>query len=105
MKYFGAVEDFDAEGERKVRAFTLWLSSLNVEPAVFNLFENLCDGLIILQAFNEVQPGPVVWRRVLRPKGAAPVSMMDEGEGEEDIGVKPNQSTLTRMSSGDGTKG
>ena len=23
--------------------------------------------------------------------------MMDEGEGEEDIGVKPNQSTLTRF--------
>ena len=23
--------------------------------------------------------------------------MMDEGEGEEDIGAKPNQSTLTRF--------
>ncbi|VDC03083.1 unnamed protein product [Peniophora sp. CBMAI 1063] len=99
MKDFGAVEDFDAEGEREARVFTLWLNSLNVEPAVFNLFENLRDGLIILQAFDKVKPGSVVWRRVSRPKGgaaAAPASMMDEGE-EEDIGVKPNQSTLTRF--------
>ena len=35
------VEDFDAEGEREARVFTLWLNSLNVEPGVFNLFENL----------------------------------------------------------------
>lgn len=99
MKDFGAVEDFDAEGEREARVFTLWLNSLNVEPAVFNLFENLRDGLIILQAFDKVKPGSVVWRRVSKPKGgvsAAPASMMDEGE-EEDIGVKPNQSTLTRF--------
>ena len=69
MKYFGAVEDYDAEGEREARSFTLWLNSLNVEPAVFNLFENLRDGLVILQAFDKVQPGSVVWRRVSKPKG------------------------------------
>lgn len=38
---FGAVEDFDAEGEREARVFTLWLNSLGVEPGVFNLFEDL----------------------------------------------------------------
>src|SRR5258705_8678453 len=47
-KDYGAVDDFDAEGEREARVFTLWLNSLNVEPAVFNLFENVKDGLIIL---------------------------------------------------------
>lgn len=35
------VEDFDAEGEREARVFTLWLNSLNVEPAVYNLFADL----------------------------------------------------------------
>jgi plastin-1 len=35
------VEDFDAEGEREARVFTLWLNSLNVEPGVFNFFEDL----------------------------------------------------------------
>ncbi|KAI0037208.1 calponin homology domain-containing protein [Vararia minispora EC-137] len=98
-KDYGAVEDFDAEGEREARVFTLWLNSLNVEPAVFNLFENLRDGLIILQAFDKIAPGSVVWRRVSRPKGGAqapPPSMMDEEEAE-DIGVTPNQSTLSRF--------
>jgi hypothetical protein len=28
------VEDFDAEGEREARVFTLWLNSLDVQPAV-----------------------------------------------------------------------
>jgi hypothetical protein len=35
------IEDFDAEGEREARVFTLWLNSLNVEPGVYNLFEDL----------------------------------------------------------------
>ena len=38
------VEDFDAEGEREARVFTLWLNSLNVEPGVFSLFEGLKVG-------------------------------------------------------------
>ncbi|KAH9991525.1 calponin homology domain-containing protein [Russula vinacea] len=86
-----AVEDFDAEGEREARVFTLWLNSLGVEPPVFNLFENLRDGLVLLYAFDKVYPGVVVWRRVSKPKG---------GNGEEedvDIGVTPNQSTLSKF--------
>jgi plastin-1 len=102
-KDYGAVEDFDAEGEREARVFTLWLNSLEVEPGVFNLFENLKDGLIILQAFDKVLPGSVIWRRVSKPKvgpGETLVSFGGGGEGEdeeEDIGVKPNQSQLSRF--------
>ncbi|KAH7921167.1 fimbrin [Leucogyrophana mollusca] len=99
-KDYGAVEDFDAEGEREARVFTLWLNSLGVEPGVFNLFENLKDGLVILQAFDKILPGSVVWRRVSKPKGgvqAPPPSMMDGEEEQEDIGVTPNQSTLSRF--------
>lgn len=35
------MEEFDAEGEREARVFTLWLNSLDVEPGVYNLFEDL----------------------------------------------------------------
>ena len=35
------IEDFDAEGEREARVFTLWLNSLDVEPGVYNFFEDL----------------------------------------------------------------
>ena len=36
-----AVEDFDAEGEREARVFTLWMNSMGVEPGVYNFFEDL----------------------------------------------------------------
>jgi plastin-1 len=57
------IEDFDAEGEREARVFTLWLNSLDVDPGVYNLFEDLKDGTILLQAFDKISPGSVVWRR------------------------------------------
>lgn len=96
-KDYGVVEDFDAEGEREARVFTLWLNSLEVEPGVFNLFDNLKDGLVILQAFDKIIPGSVSWRRVSKPRGGAQPQVVEEGEEVEDIGVKPNQSTLTRF--------
>lgn len=98
-KDYGVIEDFDAEGEREARVFTLWLNSLGVEPSVFNFFENLKDGLVILQAFDKVLPGSVIWRRVSKPKGGASIGMYVSGEGDEgeDIGVTPNQSTLSRF--------
>jgi plastin-1 len=105
-KDYGVVEDFDAEGEREARVFMLWLNSLGVEPAVWNLVENLKDGLIILQAFDKISPGVVVWRRVSKPKsGASGISSptsathgTEEGEeGEEETGVTPNQAKLSRF--------
>ena len=68
------IEDFDAEGEREARVFTLWLNSLDVDPGVYNLFEDLKDGTVILQAFDKVVPGSVVWRRVSKPKEGQEIS-------------------------------
>jgi plastin-1 len=61
------VEDFDAEGEREARVFTLWLNSLDVSPVVNNLFDDLRDGTILLQAYEHVIPGSVNWRHVNKP--------------------------------------
>ncbi|CAK9441437.1 uncharacterized protein LODBEIA_P53050 [Lodderomyces beijingensis] len=58
------IEEFDAEGEREARVFTLWLNSLDVDPAVVSLFEDLKDGLILLQAFDKVLPGSVAFKHV-----------------------------------------
>lgn len=98
-KDYGVVEDFDAEGEREARVFTLWLNSLGVEPAVFNLFSDLRDGLIILQAFDKIAPGTVVWRRVAKPRkdGVKPWVEPVEGEEGEDVEVTPNQPSLSRF--------
>lgn len=58
------IEDFDAEGEREARVFTLWLNSLGVQPSVNSLFDDLRDGTILLQAYDKVIPGSVNWRHV-----------------------------------------
>lgn len=50
------IEEFDAEGEREARVFTLWLNSLDVDPPIVSLFEDLKDGLVLLQAFDKVLP-------------------------------------------------
>lgn len=61
------IEDFDAEGEREARVFTLWLNSLDVKPVVQSFFEDLKDGTILLQAYDKVIPGTVNWRHVNKP--------------------------------------
>lgn len=66
------IEDFDAEGEREARVFTLWLNSLDVKPAVNSLFDDLRDGTVLMQAYDKIIPGSVNWRHVnkLPPSGA-----------------------------------
>jgi plastin-1 len=58
------IDDFDAEGEREARVFTLWLNSLDVQPTVVSFFDDLRDGTILLQAYDKVIPGSVNWRHV-----------------------------------------
>src|ERR1700753_2818443 len=61
------IEDFDAEGEREARVFTLWLNSLDVQPTVNSFFDDLKDGTILLQAYDKVIPGSVNLRHVNKP--------------------------------------
>lgn len=58
------IEEFDAEGEREARVFTLWLNSLDVQPPVVSLFEDLKDGTILLESFEKVLPGSVDAKRI-----------------------------------------
>ena len=58
------IEEFDAEGEREARVFTLWLNSLDVNPPVVSLFEDLKDGTILVEAYDKVMPGSVDWKHI-----------------------------------------
>ena len=58
---------FGGEGDREARAFGLWLNSLGVEPFVNNIFEDLRDGLVLLQAIDKVRPQSVEWKKVNKP--------------------------------------
>ncbi|KAG5438204.1 hypothetical protein PCANB_003055 [Pneumocystis canis] len=68
------IEDYDAEGEREARVFTLWLNSLDVTPVVINLFDDLKDGLILLQAYDKVIKDCVNWKRVSKSKDGIELS-------------------------------
>jgi plastin-1 len=72
------IEDFDAEGEREARVFTLWLNSLNVQPTVVSFWDDLKDGLILLQAYDKVIPGSVNWRHANKPPANAVVNVSDD---------------------------
>jgi len=61
------IEDFDAEGEREARVFTLWLNSLDVQPPVHSFFDDLRNGTVLLQAYDKVIPGSVNFRHVNKP--------------------------------------
>jgi plastin-1 len=61
------IDDFDAEGEREARVFTLWLNSLDVQPTVNSLYDDLRDGTILMQAYDKVIPGSVNFRHVNKP--------------------------------------
>ncbi|KTW28117.1 hypothetical protein T552_01978 [Pneumocystis carinii B80] len=74
LEEFPEIEDYDAEGEREARVFTLWLNSLDVEPFVVDLFEDLKSGLILLQAYDKVIKNCVNWKRVSKPKDGIELS-------------------------------
>lgn len=77
------IEDFDAEGEREARVFTLWLNSLDVQPAVVSFFDDLKDGHILLQAYDKVIPGSVNWRHVNKPPISNNASQQQQTDPDE----------------------
>ncbi|KAK9479402.1 calponin homology domain-containing protein [Lipomyces japonicus] len=102
------IEEFDAEGEREARVFTLWLNSLDVDPAVVNLFEDVRDGVVLLQAFDKVIPGSVNLRHVnKRPQHGGELSRFKAVENTNyavDIG-KQNRFSLVGIQGADITDG
>ncbi|KAN0085961.1 hypothetical protein V8E55_007095 [Tylopilus felleus] len=89
----GVVQDVDTKGKHKARIFTLWLTTLGVEPGVFDLSGNLEDGLIILQVFHKILAqsfGDACPRET--PAGMLCQSL--DGEAWEVVGITLNESML-----------
>jgi len=56
-----------ADASREATVFTKWLNGLNVgEKQITNLFDDLNDGLMLLDAINKVVPGAVEEKKVNR---------------------------------------
>jgi plastin-1 len=54
------------EETREEKAFRMWLNSLGVDPYVNHLYDDLEDGIIILQMLDAIKPGIVSWSKVNR---------------------------------------
>jgi len=52
------------EESREEKAFRNWINSLGVDPYVNNLYEDLRDGIILLQILDKINPGIVDWSKV-----------------------------------------
>ncbi|KAK9451961.1 calponin homology domain-containing protein [Limtongia smithiae] len=102
------IEEFDAEGEREARVFTLWLNSLDVDPPVVSFFEDIKDGFILLQAYEKVIPGSVNPRHInKRPASGAEMSRFKAVENTNyavEIG-KNNRFSLVGIQGADITDG
>lgn len=48
---------------REEKAFRNWMNSLGVDPYVNNLYEDLRDGIILLQILDKIEPGIVDWNK------------------------------------------
>ena len=46
------------------RAFRMWINSLGLETHATNLYDDIHDGLMLLQTMDHVRPGTVDWPRV-----------------------------------------
>jgi len=52
------------EETREEKAFRNWMNSLGADPFINNLYEDLRDGLILLQIMDKIEPGVVTWSKV-----------------------------------------
>jgi plastin-2 len=57
----------EIEENRDEKTFRNWMNSLGVNPFVNNLYQDLRDGLVLVQLLDKVQPGLVDWKRVNQP--------------------------------------
>lgn len=67
---FSGLAEFDLgdmDETREERTFRNWMNSLGCRPFVYNLYNDLQDGQVLLQLFDAVQPGIVDWPRVNKP--------------------------------------
>jgi len=62
-----AVEIEIIEETREEKTYRNWMNSLGVNPFVNSLYNDLRDGLVLIQLFDKIQPGLVNWDRVNQP--------------------------------------
>lgn len=78
--------EFPETGTREVRAFTLWVNSLGIDPYVNNLFDDLKNGLVLLRIIDKINPGTVDWKRVNKQEPMHRVKAVENTNYAVDLG-------------------
>jgi hypothetical protein len=82
-------ETFDEiEETREEKAFRSWMNSLGVDPFVNYLYEDLRDGLILLQILDKISPGIVDWKKVNTKKPISKFQQLENCNYALDLGKK-----------------
>ncbi|XP_008800977.1 fimbrin-2-like [Phoenix dactylifera] len=66
ISFLEAMSD-DAQVSREERAFRLWINSLGISTYINNVFEDLRNGWVLLEAIDKVAPGVVCWKVANKP--------------------------------------
>ncbi|KAI9021179.1 calponin homology domain-containing protein, partial [Hyaloraphidium curvatum] len=94
---------FNSQGDREARAYSLWMNSLGVDPFVSDLYEDLKDGLVLLQTVDKIHPGQVQWKRVNKDPSSR-FKKVENTNYAVDLG-KQNKYSLVNISGLDITDG
>ncbi|KAK7276901.1 hypothetical protein RIF29_18049 [Crotalaria pallida] len=57
----------DVQTSREERCFRLWINSLGISTYVYNLFEDVRNGWILLEVLDKIFPGSVNWKQATKP--------------------------------------
>ncbi|XP_010927611.1 fimbrin-2 [Elaeis guineensis] len=66
ISFLEAMSD-DAQVSREERMFRLWINSLGISTYINNVFEDLRNGWVLLEAIDKIAPGAVCWKVANKP--------------------------------------
>jgi len=78
----------EVEETREEKAFRSWMNSLGVDPFVNYLYEDLRDGLILLQILDKISPGIVDWKRANTKKPLSKFQQLENCNYALELGKK-----------------
>ncbi|KAE9606376.1 putative dystrophin [Lupinus albus] len=64
---FATMMTDDAQTSREERCFRLWINSLGISTYVYNVFEDVRNGWILLEVLDKIFPGSVNWNHATKP--------------------------------------
>ncbi|PKA54859.1 Fimbrin-like protein 2 [Apostasia shenzhenica] len=84
----------DAQVSREERVFRLWMNSLGASTYINNVFDDLRDGWLLLEAIDKVSPGVVSWKFANKPPLRMPFKKVENCNQVVRIGKQLNFSLV-----------